>query len=48
MENTDNYDYSVTQHHLQPFENPLKDIPFLEEMEDTYGQLWEFKEHIRT
>ena len=46
MESTDGYDYSLTGHHLKPFLNPLKDEPFIGEMEDTYGTLWEFKEHI--
>ena len=46
MELTDGYDYFLTGHHLKPFMNPLKDAPFIGEMEDTYGMLWEFKEHI--
>ena len=48
METTDGYDYSFTGHHLKPFMNPLKDEPFISEMSDTYGMLWEFKEHIVT
>ena len=48
MEATDNYDYSLTSHHLKPFVNPFHDEPFIAEMEDTYGTLWEFKEHIHT
>ncbi len=48
MADADTYDYSATKHHLQPFVNPLKDQPFIEEMQDTYGELWEFKDHIHT
>jgi hypothetical protein len=48
MELDDNYDYSVTKLHLNPFLNPLNDEPFISEMEDTYGTLWEFKDHIST
>ena len=48
MESMDGYDYSLTGHHLKPFMNPLKDEPFIGEMEDTYGTLSEFKEHIAT
>lgn len=48
MENTDNYDYSATERHLQPFNNPLKEVPFIEEMQDSYGKLWEFRDHIHT
>lgn len=46
MEVNDTYDYSVTSHHLQPFVNPFGDEPFISEMEDSFGQLWEFKKHI--
>jgi hypothetical protein len=42
----DEYDYSLTQPHLQLFVNPLNDEPFIAEMEDTFGTLWEFKEHV--
>ena len=43
-----NYDYGVTQHHLEPFVNPRGDEPFIEEMADSYGALWQFKEHVAT
>lgn len=46
MDTEDRYDYSVSKHHLQPFRNPRKDDPFIDEMEDTYGTLWEFRDHI--
>jgi hypothetical protein len=42
------YDYSKTKHHMEPFINPFLNKPFFEEMEETYGALWEFKEHIAT
>lgn len=48
MDTADGYDYSVTKHHLQPFINPLQDKPFIDEMEDTYDTLWEFRDHIST
>ncbi len=48
MEKQDLYDYSITAHHLQPFVNPLNDEPFIDEMANSYGMLWEFKDHIST
>ena len=46
MKETEEYDYSATRHHLIPFLNPLKEEPFISEMQDAYGAFWEFKEHI--
>ena len=46
MEPSDDYDYSGTSHHLNPFINPFNDEPFFGDMEHTYGTMWEFKDHI--
>jgi len=40
------YDYTTTKNHLESFINPVLHKPFFEEMEETYGTLWEFKGHI--
>jgi len=46
MAEVDDYDYNLIKDHLEPFVNPLKNKPFIDEMEDNYGSLWQFKEHI--
>ena len=48
MEDEDTYDYSATAPHLTPFEYPVTDEPFITEMPENYGKLWEFKDHIHT
>ena len=48
METQDNYDYSLTMPHLRPFINPFNDEPFISEMADAFGPLWEFKPHVQT
>src|SRR5579875_2234535 len=40
------YDYTATAANLKPFVNPLTGTPFFTDLEATYGQLWEFKEHV--
>jgi len=46
MEVEDGYSYLSMVHHLQPFVNLLIDEPFIVEMEDNYGSLWEFRKYI--
>jgi hypothetical protein len=48
MAEEDTCDYSATAPHLQPFEYPVTDEPFITEMRDKYWKLWEFKEYILT
>ena len=47
MEKNDNYDYSLTNRFIQPFNNPF-DIPFITDDEESYGTLWEFQSHIES
>jgi len=37
MVEADDYDYTLTKDHLEPFINPMQDEPFIGEMEDNYG-----------
>jgi len=46
MAGSSSYDYTSTAQHLKPFVNPLNGSPFISDMEETYGELWEFKEHV--
>jgi len=48
MTEADDYQYYNTKDHLERFVNPLKDEPFIDEMAETYGTLWQFKAHIST
>ena len=47
MEQVDNYDYSPSLPFIDEFENPFKNVPFIEEMEENYGKLWQFKNCVR-
>ena len=42
----DTYDYTHTKHLIEPFQNPLGDEPFFEEMEENYGKLWKFRDAV--
>ena len=46
MARTQSYDYSLTEHHVEPFQYADPDMAFLEEDADSYGDLWQFKPHI--
>ena len=46
MAGTQSYDYSLTEHHVEPFQYADPDMAFLEEDADSYGDLWQFKPHI--
>ena len=39
----DGYDYSRMSHFIEEFQNPFIDRPFIFEMEENYGSLWQFK-----
>ena len=34
------YDYSLTEHHIEPFQYADSNTAFLEEDADSYGDLW--------
>lgn len=40
------YDYSNALLLMEPFENPLVNQPFIAELPETYGKLWQFKQNI--
>ena len=44
MEQVNNYDYSLSLPFITEFKNPFGDVPFIKEMEENYGKLWQFKE----
>ena len=46
MKQVDNYDYSPSLPFITEFENPFENMPFIKEMEENYGKLWQFKECI--
>ena len=46
MDETQSYDYSLTEHHIEPFQYADPNTAFLEEDADSYGDLWQFKRHI--
>ena len=46
MAGTQSYDYSLTEHHVEPFQYANPNTTFLEEDADSYGDLWQFKPHI--
>ena len=43
----DDYDYSATLPYIEPF-RWTSDEPFITEMEDTYGKLWQFKSCVQS
>jgi hypothetical protein len=43
MAYSDSYDYSSMTHFIEEFRNPFPDRPFITEMEENYGMLWQFK-----
>ena len=46
MARTQSYDYSMTEHHMEPFQYADPNMAFFEEDADSYGDLWQFKPHI--
>ena len=46
MAGTQSYDYSMTEHHIEPFQYADPNTAFLEEDADSYGDLWQFKQYI--
>ena len=48
MEQEDNYDYSNSLYFITEFENPFENMPFIEEMEENYSLLWQFKDCVQS
>ena len=48
MEQEDNYNYSNSLPFITEFENPFEGVPFIEEMEENYGKLWQFKDCVQS
>ena len=46
MAGTQSYNYSLTEHHIEPFQYADPNTAFLEEDSESYGDLWKFKHHI--
>ena len=46
MVGTQSYNYSLTEHHIEPFQYADPNTAFLEEDADSYGDVWQFKQHI--
>ena len=47
MEHEDSYDYSTSLPFITEFINPFGGMPFIEEMEENYGKLWQFKDCVQ-
>ena len=43
---TKEYDYFQSVHFLEEFKNPFPDKPFIEELKENYGKLWQFKNYV--
>jgi hypothetical protein len=43
MASTNSYDYSGISHFIEEFQNLFIDRPFISEMEENYGTLWQFR-----
>jgi hypothetical protein len=46
MANFDGYEYLGMSHFIEEFQNPFPDKPFITEMEENYGLLWQFKDCV--
>ena len=46
MAATQTYDYSLTEDQIEPFQYADPNTAFLEEDADSYGDLWQLKQHI--
>jgi hypothetical protein len=46
MASMDDYDYSGMSHFIEEFQNPFTDRPFISEMEENYGSLWQFRDCV--
>lgn len=48
MDDDDSYDYSATEYFLQKFDNPVAPSPFIDDVVENYGTLWEFKDCVQS
>ena len=46
MAGVQSYDYSLTEDHIEPFQYADPNTSFPKEGADSYGDLWQFKQHI--
>ena len=46
MASTDGYDYSRMSHFIEEFQNPFTNRPFISEMGENYGSLWQFTDCV--
>jgi hypothetical protein len=46
MASTDGYNYSGMSHFIEEFQNPFTDRPFISEIEENYGSLWQFRDCV--
>ena len=44
--NFDGYDYSAMSPFIEEFQNPFFDRPFIIELEENYGSLWQLKKCV--
>jgi hypothetical protein len=46
MATSNGYYYSIMFHFIKEFQNPFADKPFISEMEENYGSLWQFRDCV--
>ena len=46
MANEESYDYSQSLPFISEFQNPIPDEPFIDELQENYGKLWQFKDCV--
>ena len=46
MANEESYDYSQSLPFITEFQNPIPDEPFIDELQENYGKLWQFKDCV--
>ena len=46
MANKESYDYSQSLPFITEFQNPIPDKPFIDELQENYGKLWQFKDCV--
>ena len=46
MANEESYDYSQSLPFITKFQSPILDEPFIDELQENYGKLWQFKDCV--
>ena len=46
MANEESYDYSQSLPFITEFQNPIPEEPFIDELQENYGTLWQFKDCV--